>query len=313
MATDLTAAVGTSQGVPCPNRPADVQLVKRLLNAHAKRIGLSPLLDPADPRCGPRTVKAIEDFQRSVMGKGPPFGRVQPTSHGGSTLKALLRGADAGGGAADRPFQDRLAAFLADAKAAHGVTIPAGTEFRKPGDAQRWHVAHMICFNSFGHLSPAKSQAVGGRNLIAWTHLSSAATAWQHVAWEDFLRDAAGRTPVKKGAGWAVGQAPDEAKTRQRARDVLTAAGIGKAKDRTEPHSAMVAPGYQGCAEPCRCGGNRSNHIAGAASDLGQTQLALLGEKLKQAKAGSLDDYLRTFGLHRPMQSEPWHVEATPR
>src|SRR5262245_41670344 len=100
MATDLTAAVGVSQGMPCPNKPADVQLVKRLLNAHARQIGLSPLLDVTNPHCGERTLKAIEDFQRLVMGKGAPFGRVLPASLGGTTLKALLKGADGGTGGA---------------------------------------------------------------------------------------------------------------------------------------------------------------------------------------------------------------------
>jgi hypothetical protein len=141
--------------------------------------------------------------------------------------------------------------------------------------------------------------------------LESASTVWQHVSWQDFLRDANGQVPVKVGRSWSPGKQPDKTKSRQRAYEVLQAAGIAKAKDRSEAHSAMVAPGYQGCAEPCKCGGSRSNHIAGAASDLGQPELDQLKQKLQQANAGSLDNYLKKFGLHRPMNSEPWHVEAT--
>ena len=71
------------------------------------------------------------------------------------------------------------------------------------------------------------------------------------------------------------------------------------------------SPGFWGCAEPCKCGGNRSKHISGVASDLGKPQLEQLKQKLQQAGKGSLDNYLKRFGLHRPMSSEPWHVEAT--
>ena len=46
-------------------------------------------------------------------------------------------------------------------------------------------------------------------------------------------------------------------------------------------------------------------------SDRVQADLRKLEQKLKQADAGPLDAYLGRFGLHRPMTSEPWHVEAT--
>lgn len=86
---DLTDSVGQFQGKACPNRPADVCMVKELLNLHAMKIKLTPPLTPSDPTCGPKTCKAIEDFQRIVMGKGPPYGRVSPSRLGGQTLKAL--------------------------------------------------------------------------------------------------------------------------------------------------------------------------------------------------------------------------------
>ncbi len=211
-----------------------------------------------------------------------------------------------------KSFKERLSAFLADAKATHGVTISRKAEFRKAEDAQKWHVAHMITYNSFANLKPASSEAHDGRHVIAWSHLEDPATRWEHVRWEDYLRDKDGELPVKRGAGWAPGHFPDKDQTRKQALAILRAAGVGTAQDRPrEPNSAMVAPGYEGCAEPCRCGGTRSKHISGMASDLGQTELGKLEQKLKQAEAGSLDAYLLRFGLHRPMTSEPWHVEAT--
>ncbi len=219
------------------------------------------------------------------------------------------------GGAFNPPgkgFKERLMAFLADAKATHGVTISRKAEFRKAEDAQMWHVAHMITYNSFESRMPARSEGLDGRHVIAWSHLEDPATKWEHVRWEDYLRDKNGAVPVKQGEGWAPGHRPDKDQTRRQALAILRAAGVGTAKDRPrEPNSAMVAPGYEGCAEPCHCGGTRSKHIAGMASDLGQAELGSLEQKLKQANAGSLDAYLARFGLHRPMSSEPWHVEAT--
>jgi hypothetical protein len=306
----IQAAVGAPPGAV--NNRADVEIIQRLLNEHATRVGYAPLT--VTGVVIPQMIQTIRTFQQKVVGMAAPDGRVDP---GGKTLLKLNEPAGAlppGGSfnAAGKSFKERLDAFLADAKATYGVTIPAGTEFRKAEDAQKWHVAHMIYYNSFGNLKPAKSELVNGHQLIAWSHLESAATVWDHVSWQDYLRDANGQVPVKQGNGWAPGKGPDKTKTRQRAYEILKSAGIATADDRpNDPHSAMVAPGYQGCAEPCKCGGNRSKHIAGAASDLGKPQLEQLKQKLQQAGAGSLDNYLKKFGLHRPMTSEPWHVEAT--
>jgi hypothetical protein len=306
----IKAAVGAQPGAV--NNRADVETVQMLLNEHAAKAGYAAL--PVNGVVTPQMIQAIRTFQQKVVGVKMPDGRVDPA---GKTLLKLNEptGAAAPGGGfnpAGKTFKERLDAFLADAKGTYGITIPAGTEFRKAEDAQKWHVAHMIYYNSFAGRKPAKSELVNGRHLIAWSHLGSAATVWQHVSWQDFLRDASGQVPVKLGNDWAAGKQPDEAKTRQRAFEILKSAGIATADDRpNEPHSAMVAPGYQGCAEPCKCGGSRSKHIAGAASDLGKTQLDQLKQKLQQAGAGSLDAYLKRFGLHRPMKSEPWHVEAT--
>jgi hypothetical protein len=91
MTTDLKDAVGVHQDKPCKNYPADVQLVKKLLNACAKQIGLAKPLDVNNPYCGDSTRKAIEAFQRLVMRKGPPYGRILPLAMGGITLKALFK------------------------------------------------------------------------------------------------------------------------------------------------------------------------------------------------------------------------------
>lgn len=78
---DITASVG-SGGV---NRPADVTVVQRLLNAHGR--SLSPLAALAtDGVIGPKTITAIRTFQSRVVRLPHPDGRVDP---GGRTLKAL--------------------------------------------------------------------------------------------------------------------------------------------------------------------------------------------------------------------------------
>jgi hypothetical protein len=207
-------------------------------------------------------------------------------------------------------FEDRVAKFVADAEKTYQVQIPLGNQFRPPEVAQKWHIAHMIRYNSFPKTKPAQSQVIGGRNLIAWSHLSDPLLVWEHVRWEDFLRDANGNVPIKQGNAWATDHAPDEEQTRRQAFNILNATSIQRDKFRpTEPHSAMVAPGYEGCAEPCKCGDHRSRHIAGAARDLGRAQMALLEKRLWQRNGETLDDYLGSYGLYRPMNSEPWHVE----
>jgi hypothetical protein len=307
----IKAAVGAQPGAV--NNRADVEIIQKLLNEHATKVAYAPLT--VNGIVTPQMIQAIKSFQQKVVAMNAPDGRVDP---GGKTLLRLNEHAGAlvpaGGGfnPVGKSFKERLDAFLADAKATYGVTIPAGTDYRKAEDAQKWHVAHMMYYNSYGGQKPANSELINGHYLIAWSHLESAATVWQYVSWQDYLRDASGQVPMKQGNDWVPGKRPDKEKTRQRAFEILKSAGIATADNRpNDPHSAMVAPGYKGCAEPCKCGGSRSKHIAGAASDLGKPQLEQLKQKLQQAGAGSLDSYLKRFGLHRPMSSETWHVEAT--
>ena len=82
----ITRAVG--RGVVNPNR-AEVELVQKLLNSHRK-----PPLPPlaVDGQVGPKTIAAIEEFQRRVVKMTMPDGRVDPD---GRTLLALAGNAAA--------------------------------------------------------------------------------------------------------------------------------------------------------------------------------------------------------------------------
>jgi len=81
--TGIAGSVGRDGG----NRDPDVRIVQDLLNAHVAALGL-PLLD-VDGDAGENTVKAIEAYQRRVLGAASPDGRVDP---GGRTWQALERG-----------------------------------------------------------------------------------------------------------------------------------------------------------------------------------------------------------------------------
>ncbi|HRI70743.1 MAG TPA: M15 family metallopeptidase, partial [Polyangium sp.] len=225
---------------------------------------------------------------------------------GNSTVPTISTGFDTKG----KTCRQRVDLFLGEALKTYGVKIGITAEFRQPGDAQRWHTAHMIYFNSFGGLKPKNAQDWNGKKVISWAHLSDPSLEWHSsINWADFLRDATDQAPKKSADGKSWITSPDETATRRRAYNILANSGIGTALG-GPPHSAMVAPGYQGCAPPCSCGGNRSNHIAGMAVDLSTEGMLLLQSKLKPNTVVAVDAYLTTFGLKRPMPSEPWHVEA---
>ena len=67
------------------NRTDDVRLVQELLNRHMQPPQL-PLV--VDGTMSPRTIAAIEAFQRRVLNIHRPDGRIQP---GDSTMVALTR------------------------------------------------------------------------------------------------------------------------------------------------------------------------------------------------------------------------------
>lgn len=71
------------------NRSDDVRAVQKLINENIGRITPLALLDE-DGDIGPKTIGAIEEFQRRVVRMTKPDGRVDPN---GATLLALQSGA----------------------------------------------------------------------------------------------------------------------------------------------------------------------------------------------------------------------------
>jgi hypothetical protein len=211
---------------------------------------------------------------------------------------------------AGKTFLQRLDACLADAKATHGVTIR-----KDSGRTAEWqhkhHVAHMFLYNKYNNNKP-KHPKTGGKT-IDWDHFKKA-VVWEPIIWSEFLRTEKGTVPVKDGtdAGtdqWKAGEEPDEAKTQENVKQILKDGGIGKNGE------AMVSAGFAPCKEPCACNAGRSKHLTDSAADLNKTDLASLKTALDKAKT-TIDAYLKTFGLHRPLLNhaespEDWHVEST--
>lgn len=209
---------------------------------------------------------------------------------------------------AGKTFAQRLTAFLADAKTTHAISISKDSG-RTPAWQQKHHVAHMFLYNAYKSTKPAKTSA--GKRTISWDHFSSAKTIWNTVSFGEFLRTKNKTIPTKTGANWKKGFEPNQAATEQHVRTILVSAGIGNGG------KAMVSSGLKPCGEPCKCKAGRSKHLDGVASDLNSGHLATLTTKLTTAKAGTLDDYMKAFGLHRPLLNHPsspekWHVEALP-
>jgi hypothetical protein len=315
----MVRTISQSVGRGGANVAGDVRVVQELINVHiASLTPLRPVF--VDGRIGPGTIQAIEEFQRRIVRMPIPDGRVDPR---GATLTALQRARAASAIAAPafnfagKSFEERKNAFLADVLARYGLTVREAAFARNEGDAQRWHIAHMFYYNSFEYQKPKKCEPENGRNVIKWDHISKATLVWEHgVDWTYFLRDASDQVPVKTpdGNGWVAGRIPDRTMSKKRAFAILQSNGIATS-EANKPHGAMVAPGYQRCGEPCACGGNQSKHIARKACDLNKHDYPKLEQKLLAERAGSLDDYLKKFGLKRPMMvgknAEPWHIEAT--
>src|SRR4051812_21868440 len=78
----IRAAVGAPPGA-MNNRP-DVEVVQRLLNEHASKVGFAPL--PVNGMVSQQMINAIQQFQQKVVGMHPPDGRVDPN---GTTLRKL--------------------------------------------------------------------------------------------------------------------------------------------------------------------------------------------------------------------------------
>ncbi|MFK5915779.1 MAG: hypothetical protein QM484_15540 [Woeseiaceae bacterium] len=207
-----------------------------------------------------------------------------------------------------KTFDQRLKAFLSDATKTYGITISKDNG-RTVAWQQKHHVAHMFLYNAYINTKPAK--VVPGKRTISWDHFSSAKTMWSTIVFSDFLRTKTNGVPMKQGMAWKKGFGPDKAATEKHVKSILVSAGIGNVG------KAMVSSGLKPCGEPCKCGAGRSKHLEGVAADLNSVHLANLITKLAAEKAGSLDDYLKKFGLHRPLLTharspEKWHVEALP-
>jgi len=208
----------------------------------------------------------------------------------------------------DKKFEQRLTAFLTDAIANYSIEIGKDSG-RTPVWQQKHHVAHMFLYNAYKSTKPAKASP--GKRTILWEYFSSAKTIWNMVSFGEFLRTKNNTIPTKMGMVWKKGFEPDQVATEKHVKSLLISAGIGNGG------KAMVSSGLKPCGEPCKCGAGRSKHLDGIAADLNSAHLASLATKLTSAKAGSLDDYMKTFGLYRPLLNHPsspekWHVESLP-
>jgi len=206
--------------------------------------------------------------------------------------------------------EQRVDVLIVDAKKRYGIALRKNQAARTPQQAQEFHVCHMYLYNKFKNLLP-KHPEPGGRT-ISWEHLSDANFSdWRPADSLQFLvtknGTAAQRETAPSGFKWRVGQEPDKEKSTKAMTDYLKRHHV----------SSMAAPGKQGCAEPCSCGGHASKHITREACDVGGlADLASILAKDQTGPGDPLDEYLKEFKLCRPMahytdsRKEEWHVEA---
>lgn len=169
------------------------------------------------------------------------------------------------------------------------------------------HVAHMFLYNHYQGVKPRKYHPA--RRTISWLHFSDPNIDWKVIKQEDFLRTKNNTAPIKSGNAWKTGFEPNEIATIMYVKSLQISAGIGNSG------TAMVSAGLKPCGEPCRCSAGRSKHLDAIAADLNRGDLRQLSASLSKAEAETLDEYLKRFGLHRPLlnhgrSSEPWHIEA---
>jgi peptidoglycan hydrolase-like protein with peptidoglycan-binding domain len=113
---------------------ADVKVVQRLLNAHIARLTpLSPL--KVDGKMGERTLNAILEFQKRVVGMREPDGRVDPSGKTMFTLRNVNTEVSSG----KLPIRTRLYSSIASTSAtnrwllsARNALITLKTESLKP-------------------------------------------------------------------------------------------------------------------------------------------------------------------------------------
>jgi peptidoglycan hydrolase-like protein with peptidoglycan-binding domain len=102
----IKAAVGAQPGAV--NNPADVEIIQRLLNEHATKVGYPPLT--VNGVMTPQMIQAIRSFQQKVVGMKLPDGRVDPS---GGTLRKL----NGPPSAAHPPAKSRVSGKTAGVKA----------------------------------------------------------------------------------------------------------------------------------------------------------------------------------------------------
>ncbi|MFN2565464.1 MAG: hypothetical protein ABR499_10695 [Gemmatimonadaceae bacterium] len=162
--------------------------------------------------------------------------------------------------------------------------------------AATWLLAGAVTCNSALSVTPAQQ----AQRFVAALNADSV---------DVLLRTKTGSVPVKQGPGWVQGSEPDRAKTIEHVKLMVKAGGIGLGG------TAQVSCGISPCGEPCRCKVGKTRHLSGQAAGLNSRDLLTLSTTLARAKAGTVDQYLAKFGLHRPLVKHPtspeeWHVEA---
>lgn len=205
-----------------------------------------------------------------------------------------------------KTFNQRVDAFIGDAMKTYSLVIRKDSG-RTAEWQQKLHIAHMFLYNKYASTTPANTDP--GKRTIAWDHLSDPTITWGTAKFEDILRTKADGVPIKEGTKWKAGNEPDKTATEKHLKELLTTEKIGNNGE------AMVSSGTRPCAEPCGCGAGRSKHLEDSAADLNSSDLQALDTKVQTSKAGDIDEYLKKFGLHRPLVDHPsspekWHVES---
>jgi hypothetical protein len=206
--------------------------------------------------------------------------------------------------------KDRVAAFLSFSATYYRHVIRISSTVRDAKKQNQMHIAHMMVYNSFATRTPKYMEP--GKRSISWKYLSAITTRWH----DENLRDKLvvgkngerpfGMSTMEGKYEWVV--APDKEASLRKAKQFLISSGVG------QQGKAMVACGYKGCVEPCKCGGNPSKHITGEAIDLNSAHVTALTNYLSQNKLNNIDVVLNKFGLHRPLINakppEIWHLES---
>ena len=204
----------------------------------------------------------------------------------------------------------RVEAFLNFATAYYKHDIRVSSSMRDAAKQHQMHIAHMMVYNSFATRKPRHVEP--GKRNISWDYLSAITTPW----FDENLRNILvvgkngerpyGRCTIDGKMEWVI--APDKQASLRKAVQFMISMGVGK------QGKAMVACGYEGCKEPCRCGGHPSKHTTGQAIDLNSAHVTALTNYLVKNKLDDIDVVFKKFGLHRPLvhakPPEIWHLES---